>query len=310
MRSRARLLALLLAVSLGAVLAACGDSSSSNPPDTPVFTITSPQFEVEAGQEITFCYYFRSTNTATFSVKEWSSTMPTGATSLAVVLTDTDLGTPGTLTTSGCGLAPFDDIAPVPVYLARSTTESFTFPASDGAGQAVGMTLPADQPGYVRIHVANPTDATITGTFVVTADGYETGTAVTRADPYVAYNGFLSLPPGNQVTTTINCPFPTDDEVFALTTHTHRYSTSTSIADGPTILFQSDDWTDPGLTTSLAPPFLEVATGQLSLTCDYTNPGGTTITAGDDETTNEVCMAVVWSFPTTEPTYCFNGTVL
>ena len=308
---RSRLLVLPFAVVLSAILAGCGDGSgTTNPPDTPVFGISSPVFHVEAGQEVTWCYYFRTTNTATFAVKEWSSSTTVGVTSLAVVFTDTDLGTPGTMTTSGCSLAPTGSFAPIPVYLARTSPESFSFPADDGAGHPVGMTLPANQPGYVRVHVVNATDAAIDGHFGLTADGYETGTTVTRADPFVAYNGNISIPPSATTSVTMDCPFPAAQNVFALTTHTHKQSVHTAINDGPTLLFESTDWTDPGATTALQAPFIEFGTGALTSSCDYVNPGATTISSGDDEASDEICMAIAWSFPTTEPTYCFNGTIL
>jgi hypothetical protein len=308
---RSRLLVLPFAVLLSAILAGCGGGSGTNEPhNTQVFDISSPEFQVEAGQEITYCYYFRATNLATFSVKGWSSSSFPGVSSLAVVFTDTDLGTPGTLTASDCGLAPSGSFAPIPVYLARSSPESFTFPSNDGAGHPVGMTLPANQAGYVRVHVANPTAAAISGNFFLSAEGYEKGSTVTRADPFVAYNGEISIPASGSASVTMDCPFPAAQDVFALTTHTHKQSVHTAINDGPTLLFEGTDWTNPGATTALQPPFLQFATGSLTSSCDYVNPTGSTIPSGDDEAGDEICMAIAWSFPTTEPTYCFGGTIL
>ena len=314
MRSTAA--ALLLAGSLGATLTGCGGGDSPGTPGTnqpdgpPSFTLTTPSVQIDAGQEVTYCYFFHTSNTQTVSVKQLASTMPITATSVAVVLTETDLGTPGTIRQSGCALAPFETTTPVPVYLATEPSGSFTFPTDDGSGKPVGLIVPANQSGYVRIHFVNPTEAAISASAEIEATGYDTDVAVTRADPFVSFNGNLDIPPSGIVTASQDCPFPNDVDVFALTMHAHKQAVHMAITDASTILFESDDFSNPGGVSLSGPPFIGFTSGTLTTRCDYVNPTPFTIRSGDSEATDETCMGIAWYFPSVEPTYCFDGTII
>jgi len=74
------------AFALVSALAACkgGDSGTGGddtmgpdasvtdpPPPARGFQIVSPELTIKAGQEITYCYYFKTPNTETMAVNKW-----------------------------------------------------------------------------------------------------------------------------------------------------------------------------------------------------------------------------------------------
>src|SRR4051794_9736940 len=68
------------------------------------FQVQSPEITIMPGQEITYCYYFKTPNTEAFSIKRWVSKMTPGSHHMILFFTPT-LGQPeGTVSSSQCGI--------------------------------------------------------------------------------------------------------------------------------------------------------------------------------------------------------------
>lgn len=299
---------------IGTVLAAaaavgCGSSGGSGPSATPL-TVESPAIAVDSGVDTIYCVFLHTPNSAQVAVKSWKATLPTGVQSAAILFTASDAYPVGTVSGSSCSPTGANGIAATLLFDSRASTDELDFPLDDGSGTPVAAIVPSGQPAYLWIHVINATGASISPQVQFTATTYPAGTAVTRADPFVTYNGNISIPPSSTgVVAVDSCPTPAGAKFFNLTMLTHIYATGFGINDGATAKFSGTDWADPGALVTLTTPFTAFASGKLTYSCTYSNPTGATITSGQSFRTNEVCMAATWYFPSTAPQFCYNGTI-
>jgi hypothetical protein len=159
--------------------------------------------------------------------------------------------------------------------------------------------------------VINPTASPVTAHVKVVGTEYAAGTTVTRADPYTTFNGEISIPPGSALDTeTQTCAVPAGAKFVSMTTHTNKRSLRTSVRDGGAPVFESTSVLDTPVLRFDVPPFHSFASGQLTSSCDYTNPGTNVIRTGDALATSETCIAHGFFFPSTKPIFCFNDFVV
>src|SRR6266508_732322 len=144
-----------LGLVLAAMLAACGGGGQIPGGDdvgpTPVgsdippgsgFVITSIDVAITPGQAITRCFFFQTPNTEMLAIKRWSSEMTTGSHHMIMFLTgDTDVGTPGTVSSNDCGGASPNGV-PTWTYAAQTPTADMVLPADDGTGQPLAQEIP------------------------------------------------------------------------------------------------------------------------------------------------------------------------
>ena len=115
------------------------------PPDAPPpvilpdIQIVTPGVDINPGAELIYCYYFHTSNTSELAIKKWASHLNDGVRQLIVFFTRTDQQTPGTLTTSPCGMA--SGIGPVWTYSAVDVDATAALPADDGHGQPVAQMI-------------------------------------------------------------------------------------------------------------------------------------------------------------------------
>jgi hypothetical protein len=276
------------------------------------FQINTPSIELAPGMQGTYCYAFRTPNNHTTAIKAWTSEMLNVA-RMVMVFTSTEQQAPGTLSTSNCGLFGFPGGGPTPgawIYAATTPDATFQFPADDGTGTALGQIVPGNQPGFLWMHVVNPTSAPVTAHVKVVGTEYDPGATVTRADSYVAYNGNLNIPPGSTDTETQTCNVPAGAKFISMTTHSNKQSTHTYVKDGATTLFEGTDFLNPGVRYVGVAPFDTFASGQLTYQCDYFNPGTNTIQTGESVATDETCIAFGFFFPSTKHVFCYNNFVV
>ncbi|ACL65001.1 conserved hypothetical protein [Anaeromyxobacter dehalogenans 2CP-1] len=300
-----------LLLAAAGIAAACGGGGGGNdgaPPPARSFQLRSPDQVVGAGQELASCWYFRTPNAQDLVVRTFTSRLPAGAVSVAMMLTPDDVQPPGTQSSAGCAWAPAS--GPVPAYLGSSGTSSLSFPADDGTGKAIGVRIPAGQAGYLRVHWANASDQAITAHVELDVQGWRDGTATTLASPYVSVAGSFSIPASGSATAETTCEVPAGVRFVALTTRTYKHSVATSIADGGTNVFESADWSAPGFARRDAPPFLAFASGALTTRCEYLNTTPSTVQPGDDPANDELCAGIGWYFPATRARLCYDGTLL
>jgi hypothetical protein len=276
--------------------------------------VTSPEVTIMPGQEITYCYYFRTPNTEAMVIKKWSSVMTPGSHHMIMYATARDDMPPGTLSTAACGAFAGTNV-PSWTYAAQTPTSEVALPADDGTGLPLGQEIAAAAPAFFQMHYLNATDASLKAHVTLNAEAYELGVPYTKTAAYVTYNNNISIPPyAVDHIESMTCSVPDGAKFWLLSTHAHKQAVKTAVKDGmpasTTIAFASTDWEHPGAMMWTASPFYGFSTHKLSYECTYDNMGDNaskTVVSGPSAATNEMCMATGYYFPATKPLLCLNN---
>jgi hypothetical protein len=302
-------------------------SGSDMDPEPPArgFQMKSPDVTIKAGQEITYCWYFKTPNTEAYTIKRWVSHMSSGSHHMIVFFTNSLSQPEGTVSSSSCGFGGGTNVGQW-IYAAQNEDADLKLPADDGAGKPVGMDVNPGQAGFIQMHYLNTSDDDITVHVTLNAEAYDAGVATTKTFAYVTFNGNISIPPMSTGTKATNtCNIPTTSKIWLMSTHAHKQAVHTEVRDGSTatspVVFASDDWEHPGACMTGAAntgcpqawatnTFYTFASGKLTYECTYNNPTSNTIKTGDSAQTDEMCMATGYYFPATKATICYNNFIL
>jgi hypothetical protein len=309
-------------------LAACGGSTagSSIAPDAALtggtaptrgFQVVSPTVELAPHSDITYCYYFHTSNRTELAIKHWTSHMTAGGQQMILFVTPSDQHEPGTLLSSACGMLA-SGVGPVWTYSADTPDAEIALPGDDGQGHPIGQAIRADQPAYLQIHFVNPGDQAMRAHAELTASAYDDGIEPTLAAPFIAYNTRIDLAaaadPAAPTTGTVSgsCSVAPDASFYRLSTHTFKQAVHSFVKDGDTTVFDSVHWDTASDRTWDAAPFLRFTTGKLSYQCEYQNPNSYRIQTGDSAATDEICVALGYFFPAADAAghFCLNSTML
>lgn len=288
-----------------------GSGSGMLEPPARGFQITTPDITIEAHQEITYCYYFKTPNTEAYSIKRWESVMSTGSHHL-ILFTTPQLGQPeGTVSSTNCSITGGGgggaNIASW-VYSAQTASANLMLPADDGAGKPVAMDIGPGQAAFVQMHYNNTGDAPLVARAVINAEAYDAGVATTKTFAYITFDGTIDIPANPTPTTeSLDCNISPTSKVWMMSTHAHQRATHTEVRDGASVVFQSDDWEHPGAAKWMDAPFYSFSSGKLTSSCTWSNPDNFEVHAGDSANTDEMCMASGYYFPATKSTICYNG---
>ena len=115
------------------------DGGSNMPPPAHGFQLTSPAIDVNPGVDITYCYYFHTSNTGELTIQRWASHMTSGVHDMILYLTTNDQQTPGTMTPADCGIAAHAG-GPIWSYAAQATDAAQT--TDRAPRQATGPSRP------------------------------------------------------------------------------------------------------------------------------------------------------------------------
>ncbi|HEY5949474.1 MAG TPA: hypothetical protein VIV40_28465 [Kofleriaceae bacterium] len=296
-----------------------GSGSGTLEPPARGFQLVSPEITIEAGQEITYCWYFKTPNTETFSIKHWVSKMTDGSHHMIVFFTP-QLGMPeGTVSSTQCGVGGASTNVPSWIYAAQNVDQDLMLPSDDGTGSPLGIDVAPGQAGYVQMHYFNTTDAAIKAHVTINAEAHDAGVTATKTAAYVTFNGQISIPAAMNgvpatATATNTCPIPSTQKVWLMSTHAHKQAVHTEVRNGAAtstdVVFASDDWEHPGFKAWMAMPFYTFSTGKLTYECKYVNPNTYPISTGDSAATDEMCMASGYIFPATKATICYNNFIV
>jgi hypothetical protein len=280
------------------------DEPGTLPPPAQGFQVVTPVIELQPGAEVTYCYYTRMPNTEMVGVKQWESKMTPGSHHMIVYFTQTELKPAGTLTQDGCGAG-----LGVWTYSAQEPSVQFAMPKD------IGMTVPGGQPAFIQMHYLNATDKVLPVRVTLNALTYAPTETFTPAAAFVTYNSNISIPGGTPNVPGLasaggDCTVSPSAKFFTMSTHAHKQAVKTEISDGGQMLFSSTDWEHPGARTFADAPFYSFTSGKLTYRCDYKNPTGRRIEDGDSAVTDEMCMAIGYSFPATRPTLCINSAAI
>lgn len=303
-----RQLCVLSAFLISTTLVACGGDNPAGDdvadPDGGLgvpehgFQLITQPITILAGQEITYCFYFTVDSDEDMGVKRWESVKDGPGHHLIVYGTDTARGQDGTYdecqgANSGSGL-------PVWSYAAGTAENELVMP------EGVGVLVEAQQDYYVEMHFLNAGTSDVEASATVTAEAYAPDEEYIRASPYITYNDQIDLDPGETATFGGTCALPSGVEFFQMSTHAHKRATRTEVQDGSSMVFESEDWAEPG-QRQWESEYYGFSSGSLTYSCTYTNNESFQIGEGSSAATDEMCMAIGWFFPSTGPKYCYNS---
>lgn len=266
------------------------DVDAGNNPPASGFRIETPDITIEAGQEITYCYYTTINIPRNMGVKKWSSVMTPGSHHL-IVFFQNHSQADGTIDQS-CGGVGDGGINNLPVwtYSAQTPTQEQAMPAG------IGMQVNQGQKAYVQMHYFNATDAAIQAHVTIDAEAYEEGETFTPAAAYITYNTQINVPANSTGMAQGTCNVPAETKFFTMSTHAHKHATLTRVTDGASMVFESTNWEHPGAATWEDAPFYSFASNQLTYRCEYNNTTNAPLREGDSAATDEMCMAVGYYF--------------
>jgi hypothetical protein len=266
------------------------DGTDIDAPPAPVdgFRIETPDITIQAGQEITYCYYTTINVPRTIGVKRWSSVMTPGSHHLIVFFQDHSHAD-GDIDQSCGGVGGGGLNLPVWTYSAQTPTQEQIMPAG------IGMQVNQGQKAYVQMHYFNATDAPIQAHVLIDAEAYAAGESYTPAAAYVTYNTQINVAANSTGFAQGTCNVPAGTKFFTLSTHAHKHATLTRVTDGASEVFSSTNWEHPGARTWDADPFYSFASS-LTYRCEYNNTTNAPLREGDSAATDEMCMAVGYYF--------------
>lgn len=269
------------------------DVDAGNNPPAEGFRIQTPPITIEAGQEITYCYYTTINIPRQMGVKKWSSVMTPGSHHLIVFFQNHDKAD-GAIDQSCGGAGGGINNLPVWTYSAQTPVQEATMP------NGIGMQVNQGQKAYVQMHYFNAGDTAIEASVTIDAEAYTASETYTPAAAYVTYNTEINIPPGQTSSVQGSCSVPAGTKFFTLSTHAHKRATLTRITDGSEMVFESTNWEHPGARKWDASPYYTFAQNQLTYRCEYDNrtgdTAGMTVREGDSAATDEMCMAVGYYF--------------
>ncbi|HTR50825.1 MAG TPA: hypothetical protein VMJ10_08975 [Kofleriaceae bacterium] len=309
-----------------------GGGPDANDLGTPAFMTQSPDIMLAPGQELTYCWWFHTSNTSDVVINKWVSHMTNGH--HLILFTGGNEHADGLDTTNSCGLGTsgVSQNQPIWVYASQQADQEEDLPPDDGSGKPLGQKIAANTEAAIQMHYLNSGDNTVVAHDELEAYALPSGADFTETDAYITYNNAISIPPNSMNTLiTASCNLPTGVKFWTLSTHSHKQSVETKIYDGSGMILDSADWEHPTIMNWTTPStFYSFTNSQLTWSCNYDNdapppyedstPPGTsnadrTITAGPSAATNEMCMAVGYFFPATGPFFglntaqgsCFSG---
>jgi hypothetical protein len=274
------------------------------------FAVETPEITIAPAQDILYCYYFRSANNVTAAIRRWASQMPEGIESLMVVATPTERMPAGTVSASSClpntGSSPSSPFGRI-LYVAHDAAEELVLPSDDGTGKPLADVIATDTPMFLRMHFSNPTAQPLKLRATLSAEGLPYGEAYTPSGTLLHYST-LELPPGHGSGGS-TCDAPAGARFWRLSTLAGPLSLHTEIRDGASVVFESDDFRDPGATSFPGPGFFTFASGEITTACSYDNPTPNKTYVDGFTLNNELCLGLGRFFPAPPfgQTVCYDG---
>lgn len=283
------------------------------PPPAQGFQIKSPEIEIDPGQNVPYCYFFRTPNDVPLAIKRFSSSMRDVNRQLIVFTTTTqaglpvDVAPPGTVSTIDCNVIGSFNAIPHWLYETTAKNGELALPDDDGAGHPLALEIPPNSSGFLLMHHHNTTAQPQKGQVTVNFEALDSP-VYTRTETFMSTSGLIAVPPytSNKVESR-TCDVPAGAKFWSLTTHTHKFAKRASVQENTDVLVDTTDWTNPDAATWPAPPFFSFATNRMTTACTYDNPNGYTLRTGGSYQSEEQCVAVGYFFPATKPLMCRDG---
>ena len=274
---------------------------SGGEPADETFTIQTPSFTLQPGEEKFYCFYTTLPTTEVRGIHAMASHMTPGSHHMIVFKTETQQQPDGTFVE--CQNFGMGNDLPVWLYASQDPDQEMTLP------EDIAIPLIAQQPVLVNMHYINQTEAPITADVHVDLTAFPATTHYHEAHAYVTFNDQINIAPGATGTVSGTCDVDSDVKFVALTTHSHRYTTSAAVLDGSAQVLETLDW-EHATVNRYGDPYLHFSSGKLTYRCSYHNTTDQPLTTGESALTNEMCMAVGLYFPASRDHYCLNSFTL
>jgi hypothetical protein len=246
-----------------------GGGGGVDPNGTPAFTITSSDIMLQAGQEVTYCYYFHTSNTQTVAINKWVSAMTPGSHHMIMFMNPGGSQPADGTIDQNCGIGGgsggLGSNLPVWTYATQMPNQEQDLPSDDGAGKPLGQNIAPNSAGYFQMHYLNATQNTLTAHVDLKAYALPASASYTQTEAYVTYNNDIKVGPGaTGVIASASCPVPSGVKFWTMSTHSHKQSVGTQVLDGTSMIFSSTDWEHPGATDWQAPSFYTFTASSLT----------------------------------------------
>jgi hypothetical protein len=176
------------------------------------------------------------------------------------------------------------------------------------------------QPGEVVIlqtHYLNPGTEPLDAHAQLTLHTVEIATVPMEAGSIIFSDVNISVPPGGKSRSTMTCTLPTDFNPALLWSHMHKQGSNfvattddSSAAAALGVLYAENAWDEPHPRAyPFDPPVTLHAGSHITFSCDFHNPGSTTLTFGQSAETNEMCLlhGMYWPRMTSAAEQCYGG---
>ena len=286
-------------------------SGSGNPDastlGTPAFDVTTGDIQLAPGQQVVYCWYFKTPNTTQIAVNHWVADMTPGSHHM-IMFVGGAAHADGLETSGNCG---FGSSGANWTYAAAIPHAELALPSDDGSGKPLAQVIPPGAQGVFQMHYINSGDTTLMAHVHVQGYSLAPNTPFTQTDPYVTYNQDLNIPPhANALASpptsgsiwTSTCSVPAGVKFWEGTTHSHKQSVEVDVLDGSSMIYKTDNWDHPEQTLWNSSPFFTFASGKVTTICKYVNDGDNAnsyITPGNDSAHAEMCMMTSYYFPGT-----------
>jgi hypothetical protein len=195
------------------------------------------------------------------------------------------------------------------IFAAQMPHFEMATPDDDGTGKPLAIEVPPNQPAFVQIHYLNAGDEPVVSPVKVEGFTRPAGTDYTPTAAFITYNNSIEIAPGAVGhLESRTCPAPAGSSFWWMSTHSHKQSKHTAIKSGGAELFASNDWEVPGTLERTSAPYVTMPSVTYECTYDNTGSNAThTIHTGPSAATDEMCMAVGYFFPASQPRFCVDN---
>jgi hypothetical protein len=163
--------------------------------------------------------------------------------------------------------------------------------------RGVGATIPGGMGFMLNAHFVNPGSTPIQAAVQVTMFVAAPGSVTQHAGVLQYILTSISIPPtGQPVTATGSCAQTQDMNLLWTSSHMHLGATNFVATSGGTMLFQTDQWSDPPMHV-FSPPLPLKAGADITWSCTYVNNTGGTLTFGPSALTNVMCNSGSTFYP-------------
>jgi hypothetical protein len=177
------------------------------------------------------------------------------------------------------------------VHGAQTPENKITYP------EGVGRSVKTEDGLRVMAHYLNTTGEDIEAKIRVVFRVVPEGTVEHQAGALFLNNLAVYVEPNSAGSATKTCSVPYDVELINVVSHMHMHGTHfvATTSDGQT-LYETNNWDEPQANV-FDPPLSIKAGTEITFSCQYQNPTGSTLTFGDSAQTNEMCILSGTYFP-------------